>query len=188
MTSPITQFRNFWGEIPTTVQKFLIRVLIIFLVWKVAYHFVLKPSRVIDKPLTQITAKITVKALERIYPNNIFSTIEMLPSNKIDFFSVDIFKNGKKVLGIFDPCNGLELYVLYIGLLASLAITNWKRAIYFIIGGIASIFIINIVRCTIIGYLNINRSFYVDVAHHYIFKLIVYLFTFLLWVWYFKIE
>ena len=60
MVSPVTQFKTFWAEVPPLVQKFLIRAFVIFLVWKFAYHLALKPTKVIDGLLTQITEKLTI--------------------------------------------------------------------------------------------------------------------------------
>ena len=185
MVSPIVQFKTFWTEVPPLVQKFLIRAFVIFLVWKFAYHLVLKPTRIIDKPLTQITGKFTMQTLQWVFPKNAFSYIEVLPNNWIDFFVVNLFMDGKKVIGIGDPCNGFELFVLYIGFLCCLP-SNIKRMGLFIGGGVVSIFLLNIGRCAFLAWLNMNRNTYVDFAHHYLFRLMVYAGIFVGWMWYLK--
>ena len=185
MVSPITQFKTFWAEVPPLVQKFLIRAFVIFLVWKFAYHLVLKPTRIIDKPLTQITAKFTMRTLQGMYPKNAFSYIELLPNNRVDFFAVNLFRDSKKVIGISDACNGLELFVLYIGFLFCLP-NSFKKMGLFIVVGFLIIYLLNIGRCTFIAWLNMNRSTYIDFAHHYLFKLVVYAGIFGGWMLYLR--
>lgn len=185
MISPIVQFKSFWTEVPCEVQKFLIRALVIFLVWKFAYHLVLKPTRVIDKPLTQINGIFTMKGLSWIYTNNNFKTVDEMPRNSIDFFATIIYKNDRKIIGIGDPCNGLELYILYIAFIISLP-ASILRILTFSITGFLIIFLMNIVRCIFIANLNLNKNIYTDVAHHYIFKLLMYSLIFGGWVFYSK--
>ena len=93
--------------------------------------------------------------------------------------------NGRKVVGIADPCNALELYILFIGFLICVPTTT-KRFILFSLGGIAVIFVLNILRCAGMIWVNIHRNEVFDFAHHYLFKLIVYAAIFGGWVWYSK--
>jgi exosortase/archaeosortase family protein len=176
---------EFLKEIPLEIRQFLIRACIIFLLWKFCYYLILKPTRVVDKPLTVQTTKSTLLVLKSFYTNATFSIVEKIPTNKIDFYSLVIIKDGRKVLGIADPCNALELFVLFSSFLLCIPL-NWKRILLFSIGGTAIIYFFNILRCSFIGYLNISNSSYIDIAHHYIFKLIMYLIIFGGWVWYLK--
>ncbi len=187
MYNPIKEVKIFWREVPSQVQVFLIRALFIFLVWKFAYHLYFKPERILDKPLTTFVAKHTKLVLEKIYPTNVFTQINMLPKNNVDFFIVNINLNGKKALGISDACNALELITLYIGFLLAM-FTNLRRVFYFGILGVVGIYVCNVIRCTTIGFLNIQRSWTTEIAHHYVFKLIMYFLIFLVWVWYMKGE
>jgi exosortase/archaeosortase family protein len=179
------KFFEFLKEIPLEIRKFLIRACIIFLLWKFCYYLILKPNRVIDKPLTIQTTKSTLFVLQSFYTNSTFIITEKNPSNKIDFYSLAIIKDGRKILGIADPCNALELIVLFFSFLICMPL-KWQRILLFGIGGTTFIFLCNILRCSFIGYLNICSSIYIEIAHHYIFKLFMYLIIFGGWVWYLK--
>lgn len=176
---------KYWQEIPASVRKFLITSIILFTIWKVCYHLYLKPTRLIDIPLTVQTANNTQQLLQAIYPNYNFTNEQRLPKEKIDFFGVYIMKDSKKIIGIFDPCNALEVFVIYIGLIICLP-SNFKRMALYIVLGIVGLYILNILRCTVLGILNINRSVYVDFAHHYLFTMVVYIGIFLGWASYIK--
>lgn len=176
---------KYWQEIPASVRKFLITSIILFTIWKVCYHLYLKPTRLIDIPLTVQTANNTQQLLQAIYPNYNFTNEQRLPKEKIDFFGVYIMKDSKKIIGIFDPCNALEVFVIYIGLIICLP-SNFKRMALYIVLGIVGLYILNILRCTFLGILNINRSVYVDFAHHYLFTMVVYIGIFLGWASYIK--
>ena len=94
-----------------------------------------------------------------------------------------IFHNDKLVLNIADACNGLELMVLYIGFIVCMPSTFWRKILYIIVGVILLDFI-NILRCTGLIYLREYFQAYFQFAHHYLFKIIVYGATFLIWKFY----
>ena len=177
--------KKYFQEIPASVRKFLITSLILFSIWKVTYHLYLKPTRLIDIPLTVQTAKNTQQLLAIIYPNFNFTIEQKMPKEKIDFFGVYIMKDSKRIVGIFDPCNALEVFVIYIGFIICLP-SNFKRMALYIFIGILSLYGLNILRCSVLGILNFNRSNYVDFAHHYLFTMVVYVGIFLGWASYIK--
>ena len=82
---------------------------------------------------------------------------------------------------VADPCNALELYVLYLGFLFSFP-ASLKRVLLFSIVGIVVIYSANIIRLAALASMNIHRIKAIDMAHHYVFKLIVYGLIFGLWV------
>ena len=177
--------KKYFQEIPASVRKFLITSLILFSIWKVTYHLYLKPTRLIDIPLTVQTAKNTQQLLAIIYPNFNFTIEQKMPKEKIDFFGVYIMKDSKRIVGIFDPCNALEVFVIYIGFIICLP-SNFKRMALYIFIGILSLYGLNILRCSVLGILNFNRSNYVDFAHHYLFTMVIYVGIFLGWASYIK--
>ncbi len=185
MSPIITEFKKYWQDVPFTVRKFLISALILFTIWKFSYHLYFKPHRLLDVPLTELTSKHTKTLLSFLYPQYHFSEIVIQPKTSQDFFGISIYKYTKKILSVFDPCNALELYVLYIAFIVCMP-SNWKRMLFFIIAGLASIYLLNIIRCTFLGILNLNRSVYVDFAHHYLFTMVVYIAIFLIWALYIK--
>jgi exosortase family protein XrtF len=177
--------KKYFQEIPPSVRRFLITSIILFSIWKITYHFYLKPTRLIDIPLTVQTAKNTQQLLSVFYPMYNFTSQQKIPVQKIDFFGVYVMKDSKRIIGIFDPCNALEIFIIYIGFIICLP-SNFKRMALYIIFGIIGLYILNILRCSVLGILNLNRSNYVDFAHHYIFTMVVYIGIFLGWASYIK--
>lgn len=172
---------NILTNIPKPIRSFLLKSLLVFVVWKLLYHLVLYPVRVPDAQLTHVTAIITKKLIQIHYPNSIIS---------IEKFNTPLpreilLMNNKKIVGIADGCNGLELYILYVGFLICFPASAKKLLLYSIIG-LLTIFVLNNFRSYVITLLNINNSSYSDVAHHYFFKIFIYGVMFLLWVKYTK--
>jgi Transmembrane exosortase (Exosortase_EpsH). len=185
------KIKNAWQNIPAEVQIFLKRALLLLIVWKLVYHLLLFPGRIIDAPLTHWSSNGAEWVLKKIYPDIHFLVKEEcnpnpLANNEISCMDY-VYLNGKKLVGIADACNALELYILYIGFLICFPIYSIKKLAAYIAGGIIIIYITNILRLAALGYIgyhyNINL---VDVAHHYIFKIVVYAVIFGLWVLYIK--
>jgi exosortase family protein XrtF len=177
-------------QIPAPVKSFLIKGLLIFVAWKFIYLLFLLPSRIIDKPLTEITAKGTVATL------NFFSASpQYYFKNETDVYEADglrevqplssVFFQNNKILSIADVCNALELMVLYAGFIVSFPAAA-KRKTIFIVSGILLIFLINILRCAGLAWIFLYHPQYGDFSHHYAFTFIVYLTIFLLWFWFTK--
>ncbi len=183
------EIKETYKSIPSPVKSFLKRALLVFIVWKLIYHLFLFNGRVIDAPLTHITSFSTSKVLSKIYYGNTFFVREdckPVPGMENQLSCMDdIYMNYRKVIGISDFCNGLELYALYLGFLLCVP-GAIKRAISFMTLGLIVIYVANILRCVTIAVMGINQNRLTDIAHHYIFKLVVYLLIFLMWVIYFK--
>jgi len=178
-------FKTNWIKVPLPIRVFIIKVFLTFSIWKICYHTFFKPNRLLDVPLTNITTKATVSILQ-LFPR--FTQVYWLPKmppNNFDLYGANVMIDGKKVIGIFDPCNALELYVLYIAFLVCLS-TTLKRQILFIAIGIAFIFTLNVLRCCGLVLFRFYSNQWFDFAHHYLFSLVVYAAIFLLWIKYSK--
>lgn len=162
------------------VRTFLVRALIIFVGWQLLYAFVLAPARTPDVPLTNITAWSTGKLMSWFYDSVYVAYIhdKTIPSAIISI-------NGRKILGILDPCNALDIMVLYVAFLFCFPGSNKKRLLFTALG-LPYIYVINTIRCALIGWMNIAHRGWVDISHHYIFTALVYMLVFYLWVLYTK--
>lgn len=98
---------------------------------------------------------------------------------------VEVLIGQRHAIGIADGCNGLALFVVYLGFIICFPI-QWKRFLLFAIGGVFVIHILNIARVSGLAWVNLNFSEYMDFAHHYLFKILVYSGIFYLWVLYAK--
>ena len=165
------QWKEAYSKVPRDIKIFLVRGLIIFIIWQALYYLLLKPAGVPDHFLDDITARVTAKAVSVFYPG----AYSLLHKGKML-----IVINGRKALGISDPCNALEIYVLYIAFLFCYPAKN-KRRFIFLLAGLPAIFLLNVVRCCMLTWLNMEHRGWFDISHHYIFTTAMYLFVFYLW-------
>lgn len=168
--------------IPSQVRSFLMKAFFLFVLWKLAYHLFLFNARVPDKQLTNLTAKFTAYLYQHILQEPMVFTREV--SNGL-YPKTVLYVNNYRAIGIADGCNGLELFVLYLGFIACFA-TNFRRQIRFGLAGICTIFLLNGFRCLGLAYLFVHHYSYADFAHHYVFKSVIYLVILALWILYSK--
>lgn len=173
---------NFLKEIPSEIKKFIIKSLMIFIFWKIIYHSLLQPFRIIDKPLTDFTTTKTVQVYNNLNKNSDLFYIQNKQSNR----GTVIIKKNTKVIGIDDGCNALELMIIFVAFLLCIPTKRIKRLISFIIGGLLLIFILNLIRCYLLIYIHFQYPSIMDFAHHYFFNIVVYAVIFVFWVQYLK--
>ncbi len=184
--SQLAKLKSTLADFPPQIKTFLIRSFILFVVWKGLYLLFWSEKRTLDDPLTQMVAKHSVWVLNQITPGNQFTAKPLLAmknfEGEIQVSRVSrIDRNGKPIMNIADECNGLELFILYFGFLLAMPATI-KRKLWFGFGGILIIHAVNVFRCVGLGLLLMNWDTYFDIAHHYIFKIMVYSTIFILWV------
>jgi exosortase family protein XrtF len=174
----IGKIKQTTAEIPTEVKHFVIKGALILLGWCLLYGLLLKPYNLVDPTLTKYTGKATVWLMQNFYHGQQTTAV-------YNIHAVVIYINNRQVLSIWDPCNALDLYVLFSGFMLCVPMGVKKTTAYILVG-IISIFILNILRCLALVYLFYNHFGYTDIAHHYFFQLIVYAAIFLIWERYFK--
>ena len=172
-----------WKQIPGPVKTFLWKAMAIFIVWKALYLSILVPDRVLDRPITDVVSAGTAKTL------NFFSkppeyTLKPGVNVKQDGKSEEVMvisRGRERLLSIADACNGLEVIVLYAGLIICLP-SRLRRKTLFIASGIILIEVLNVLRCA--GLVLVYQKYpqYLDISHHYLFTLVIYAAIF--WLWY----
>lgn len=172
MNSAVGQIKRMYGELPTGMRKFAVRAILLFIGWRLLYHFVLEPTDFPDKQLIDLILIGTSQMLHLFY-------------DKVNIIGDTIFINGHNTLTVAKACNGLELIVLYLGFLFCVPTTS-KRLILFALLGPLMICALNIIRCTALGVMFYNNHSLADFAHHYVFKLAIYAAIFGMWIWYSK--
>lgn len=178
-----------WQQIPAGIRKMLAMGAIILIVWKALYTLWLQPNRMLDAPLTGIVATQTAGIMALVWPEADYRILEHEKitgrEQKIVLTQLVIMKGSEPTISIADNCNGLELMILYIAFIALMP-GSAGRKLAFIAGGIPVIHGANLLRC--IGLVGIHLQWpgYFDFAHHYLFKIMVYAITFLLWMQYLK--
>jgi exosortase family protein XrtF len=174
----IAAIKSEFQDVPPFVKTFLKRAITLFLLWKIVYHLILVPTRFPDTPLSTLTAYSTGYTYHLLFGSNITYLVD--PEGP--YPKLVLFMDGKKGIGIADGCNGLELFVLYIGFIICFP-TSIRRQIAFISAGIVGIYILNIFRCVALGWMYLHE-YPTDFAHHYVFKAILYGIIFFTWVKY----
>ena len=176
------------NKIPSPIRLFLGKAFLLFVIWKIIYSFFLYDSKVLDYPLTTHVAEASTKFLNNSgflsgFSTNRTTRTSLYEGELISHEASEIFHNNKLVLYIADGCNGLELMVLYIGFIICMPSKIWRKILYIILG-VALLDIINILRCVGLIYLREYFQAYFQFAHHYLFKVMVYGATFLIWRFY----
>jgi exosortase/archaeosortase family protein len=162
---------------PPALRRFLITALLLFAGWKGLYHGLLEPGRVIDRPMTNATAAIAAQVLSWSYPGVRYEQ----RANEQAW----VYAYGRKAVGVGDPCNGLEVYALYVGLLLCLPASVLRKAA-FILLPLPVLFWLNGARVAGIAWLNLEHRGWVDFSHHYVATTLMYGIIFGLWMWYGK--
>lgn len=179
---------NTFNNMPPAIRLFLGKALLFFILWKLIYSFFLFDSQVLDQILTKHVGNASTYVLNNFGAMSGFtSAIETYQSEYAGASLINkvsaIYYNGEKVLHIANVCNGLELIVLYIGFIVCMPSSFMRKLKYIFLGAIF-LDLINIFRCVGLIYLYQYFNVYFEFAHHYLFKAIVYLATFLLWVFF----
>lgn len=160
--------KSHYNRIPSPIKEFLARGLVIFILWKIVYLFFLLPDRVVDKPLTDTTAHFSARLLSFF--------INAKAGYSSDYAS--IFINDDKAVNIADPCNALILFVVYLGFIIAFP-ASIKKKVLFALGGVLTIFVLNVLRCATLAVVA-NKYLYI-VDHHFVYNLFVYAIIFVLW-------
>jgi exosortase/archaeosortase family protein len=172
-------------HIPKPVKEFLFKAIILFVAWKAVYLLFLLPGRVFDKPLTYFIGKGTAATLGLFNPSGDYNAIATMHPKGLGNQGLEpvmaVRSNQTNLLDIADVCNGLELLVLYAGLILCLPATR-NRKLAYIIGGIIGIEILNVLRCAGLVLVYLHKPQWLDFSHHYLFTFVVYAFIF--WLWY----
>jgi exosortase/archaeosortase family protein len=183
------QIINSIQQLPNEAKVFLGRALLLFVAWKILYILVLIPNEVPDSWLVKQLGKATASFLNVYYHTDSFNTENTIRRKLYGndwvpvTYSTINYEKSQKVLGIYQACDGLELMVLYAGFIICFS-GFWIRKLVFIVLGIIGLFAINILRSGLLGIISLQFPIHFEFAHKYFFNLVVYGFTFLLWMFY----
>lgn len=174
-------WNNLFSGITPPVKWFIIKLLSLIFIWKVLYNIFLQPKRIPDEWLTNFITNLLAKFLNFFYSfNNVFS---WKPDPAAQ--SAVILENGEIVFNINDLCNGLELIMIYVGLIILIP-NNLKRKLIFIFTGSFILMMANVLRCFSLYWIFINDRSSFEFNHHYTFTFLMYLLIIGGWIWFSK--
>ena len=165
-------------------QQFIIKSVSCVALWRLLYVYILKPPRFPDKILTRIIGEGAVVVI------NLFSSSKLpkaicVGSNYRDSNGGEVIlvRSGHALLRVGDLCNGLELMMIFIGVIALLPGSLTRKWKYISIGTFTLI-IANMFRCAGLQYVYVYYPQLFETTHHYLFTLVMYVLIFIGWVLY----
>jgi len=163
------------------IGYFFLKLFALFSIWFVVYALILRPPRIIDRPLTNFITSTVTSCINILSPSTVpVSWIDLPEEGR-----AHITQNGQKVFGVFDVCNGIDLMFIYVGIIVLLPYPL-KRKIIFSIGGVIAIIIANIIRVTALYFINVYMHNAFDFSHHYLFTILMYILIFYGWLLFIK--
>lgn len=163
------------------IVSFFIKLFLLFSTWFVFYTLLLKPGRVIDKPLTDFITISVTKSINLFSPST--SPVTWLQDKEKP--CTHLVKNNTYVFDIFDVCNGIDLMFIYLGVLFLLPYPL-KRKIVYGLCGVAAIILMNIIRICSLYFIYVYHRSAFDFSHHYLFTLLMYVLIFYGWLLFVK--
>jgi exosortase/archaeosortase family protein len=181
------QIKKYYAQ-NRTIILFLLRVAIIYFAWKAFSWFIGEESTPIEERYWPWLSNIWEHF-------NDFVRIGLLKSTQIWFNLVglesEIINNyriwvyGYAVVGVGNYCIGIQLWVFFVALICSYS-GKWQNKLWFSLLGVFLINILNIFRLIGVTYAAHYYPEHIQFNHDYVFNGIVYVFTFLMWMWWVK--
>ena len=153
---------------------FLLKFLGIYLGLSVLYSLYLNNYDIAD-PATIWVSNQTVWVLN-LLGQTVFSVNDTLRPDVI-LYTID-----HNVLSVFEGCNGINIFILFVAFVASFDTPN-KKLLWFVPLGILIIHVSNLGRIIILYYVSEQFPHYMYFAHKYFFTAIIYVIVFLLWIY-----
>lgn len=151
---------------------FVGKLLLIYLTLQGLYDYVISPYTNIDQWLINSIISTAESGL-------VFMGYVLLESNGIYQYHMGIEGTSGVVIG--NPCDGLSLFILYAAFVLVFK-GKWWVKLLFIIPGVLMIHLLNVGRVISLALIVKYYPSTLDFHHSYTFTLIVYAFTFLLWM------
>lgn len=154
------------------IAGFLIKAVMLYIIWFISYDFFIAPDGRTDEWLNALVANHSASVLSILGFDG--STVPGAAQTVIRI-------QGKEMVGVGNPCNGLELFALFTGFVICFP-GSWKQKWWFILIGNAGIHFVNVLRATTLAIIQFKSPEHLEFNHHYTFTVVVYSFIFLLWV------
>lgn len=164
--------RFFKDEKQRRIAVFVSKAVLLYLLWFITYDLYLAPAGKVDAWLNHRVAAdgITLLNLAGYHGSTI-------PGIDQTIMCLD----NREILGVGNPCNGLELFVLFTGFILCFP-GKLKMKAWFIPLGILLIHLVNVIRAAALVLIQKFSPQHLDFNHHYTFTIVVYAVIFLLWM------
>jgi exosortase/archaeosortase family protein len=165
---------------------FLGRAILFYLVWVLVYYTNETLPILLNKWLTEFVAQHALWLLQfadQAYSLGSYTKVAQSMEFNLSDGAITLYLNGIAQINIADSCNGLELYVLFIGFLVSYK-QSVRNKTFFIVGGMILLLAINALRIAGLALIHVYFTHYFDFIHHYLFTATMYAGIFAVWYWF----
>lgn len=146
----------------------------------VAYGIWIESFHTQPDSLTQVITRQTVTLLNACGE----ATTTQVAADKP---SVAILKSGRKVIGVYEGCNSLNVMIVFVAFVAAFR-GKRKTAAWFIPLGLVLIYLTNLLRVALLYLIAAYWSGYFYYFHKYLFTAFIYLVVFGLWLWWMRLS
>jgi len=154
---------------------YLLRFITLYIIFSLFYAYYLKSYN--NQP--DIFTLFVAESVQKIYEIlGIHSSIEPLNTS-----GLKLIINGKYVARIVEGCSAMSIIILFVVFILSFGKLKSKNYM-FILSGILSIFVFNILRIAFLGYVLYAFPEYQDFLHRVLFPALIYGWIVLLWIFY----
>jgi exosortase/archaeosortase family protein len=166
---------------------FVVRVAIIYIAWKIISWFLGEEKTPIDDRVWPwlSTGWETFNDWVRIFILNATKLYFDLTGYSTHIINHRLIVDGLSYVGVGNYCLAIQLWVFFVALICSYP-GKWIKKLWFSALGVFLINIINILRIIVIVYAAHYYPDKIQFNHDYIFNVVVYIFTFFMWIWWVK--
>ncbi len=154
------------------IALFIIKAVLLYLIWFISYDFFIAPAGKVDAALNFRVATDAGKILDLLGYDG---------STQPGIRQTIVCIKDETMVGVGNPCNGLELFVLFAGFIICFP-GVWKNKWWYILAGCILIHFVNVLRTVALALIQYKSPEYLDFNHHYTFTIVVYSIIFLLWI------
>lgn len=167
---------------------FILRVLIIYLAWKVLSFILGEESTPIQDRMwpwlstgwESLNDKIRIVILS---VTQLWFNVVGLDSEIVNGYRLWVYDYA--FVGVGNYCLAIQLWIFFVALIVSYS-GKWYNKLWFSLIGIILINVINVFRLIAVVYAAHYYPEYIQFNHDYIFNVLVYIFTFFMWIWWVK--
>jgi exosortase/archaeosortase family protein len=173
-------------RLPVGPLRFLLRAMVMAVVWKAAYVLLMRPSGIPDRWMVRQLGASTAWLLDRTGSAEVHARHTLQPTGGEERLlepASMIYVDGRAMLSIHAPCNGLDLMVLAAGFVLCYPGT-WRRRAVFVPLCLVAVALMNIMRCGLLCAVRLGMPEQFDFLHKFLFNLVAYACVFLLWTAY----
>jgi exosortase family protein XrtF len=155
--------------IKNPIVRFLVSILLLLLLWYCLYNLWLHPNETLDLFVIDKTLSASKWILE-LLGYSVYTGVDRL-----------IGVDGASGLWMGDNCNAISLFAQFSGFIIAYP-GKIKFKVPYIIMGILSIEVLNIIRVVTLAILDTKSRAWTEFNHTYTFTIIIYAFIFMLWM------